>query len=645
MKFFITLCLIIIFKINYFICQIIINTNNTNNINYENNSIQNAVYIIKIRNETENLEFDEYNSPIFLNDEEKPLKLKFLITKDISKNTNNNYYYIQESKLKYKIGLTNMDKIKAIFSKTNRDSDLWNIIPKINSDNNLIYYVQNKKNKRFWEYNSKGINKLILSETTNVNNLTINNEFIFIKLYRKSEKINTQLLNNEPIDVLIKYIDLSDPNLIREGIPQIQKDFDNKELKYSIRSILKNIPWIRKIFILMPNEKVSFLKSPEEIKEKIIYVKDKDLLGFDSASSPSFQFNLHKMKKFGISENFILMDDDCFIGKPLNKTDFFYEENGKVYPCLITSDYYEMDRFDLEEKLDFFLSELDNNSSSHSPEAFNIQHSRSLLLMYDIFGDDNIRHGKKLIEPAYTHNAIPVKLSDIEEIHDFIIKYYPFANDTLSALFRSINSLQMQTTYMAYVKNQYDRKVSIISSTFYDLTHLRIIPYNKKKLFVINTGTNYYRHYLYTYERKNLNKFFPNKTKYELNNDTDDIELNDLLHTEYYIYHTVYSYIEYYINKKIKKIDRKIKESFMNINNKIYNAKNLIRKEEKKNIEKAFESILSEEINYLKNENKNIERIKYYLICFIIFIGILKLYLIFLKKKNIEKIDKIDIVL
>ena len=111
----------------------------------------------------------------------------------------------------------------------------------------------------------------------------------------------------------------------------------------------------------MPNEKVSYFKSPEEIREKIIYVKDKDLLGFDSASSPSFQFNLHKMKKFGISENFILMDDDCFIGKTLKKSDFFYEENGKVYPCLITSDYYEMDRMALEEKLKYFLSELDGN--------------------------------------------------------------------------------------------------------------------------------------------------------------------------------------------------------------------------------------------------------------------------------------------
>ena len=34
----------------------------------------------------------------------------------------------------------------------------------------------------------------------------------------------------------------------------------------------------------MPNEKVKFFKPYDEIKEKIVYVKDKDLVGFDSAS-------------------------------------------------------------------------------------------------------------------------------------------------------------------------------------------------------------------------------------------------------------------------------------------------------------------------------------------------------------------------
>ena len=50
------------------------------------------------------------------------------------------------------------------------------------------------------------------------------------------------------------------------------------------------------------------------------------------------------MKKFGLSENFILMDDDYFFGKPICKYEMFYEENGQIYPSIITSDYYEIDK-------------------------------------------------------------------------------------------------------------------------------------------------------------------------------------------------------------------------------------------------------------------------------------------------------------
>ena len=59
-------------------------------------------------------------------------------------------------------------------------------------------------------------------------------KFSLIKVY---ESINhseddLKLIQKEPIDVLIKYIDLSDPTLVREGIPQIKKAQDNEELKY-----------------------------------------------------------------------------------------------------------------------------------------------------------------------------------------------------------------------------------------------------------------------------------------------------------------------------------------------------------------------------------------------------------------------------
>ncbi len=95
-------------------------------------------------------------------------------------------------------------------------------------------------------------------------------EFLFIELFQEVDQTNSSLLEKEPIDVLIKYIDLNDKSLNRSGINQIKKDFDNYELKYSIRSILQNIPWIRKIFILMPNEKVRYFRSKEEINDKIV---------------------------------------------------------------------------------------------------------------------------------------------------------------------------------------------------------------------------------------------------------------------------------------------------------------------------------------------------------------------------------------
>ena len=128
---------------------------------------------------------------------------------------------------------------------------------------------------------------------------------------------------------------MRDPNLKRNGIFQKEKDYDNEELRYSVRSILKNLPWIRKIFILMPNEKVRYFKDYTFIKDKIIYVKDIDLLGHDSSNCNAFLFRYWKMKKFGISENIIIMDDDYFIGKKMEKSDFFYVKDGELFQILL----------------------------------------------------------------------------------------------------------------------------------------------------------------------------------------------------------------------------------------------------------------------------------------------------------------------
>ena len=512
--------IIYLYILSFFAIYIYCFENDTNiYINSEDNSIYNGIYIIRNEEGTVNLDSDL----IFRNDPKKNLKKNFAMEKYKNENSNvtDDYFYIKYcSKCSEVLCASSYGNNKITKSSfCNNDKGLWKIIPKIKENNKLIYYVQNKDNSKFWEFEN---NSIKFSETTELLDLNTTNEFLFIELYKEVEKKESELLENEPIDVLIKYIDLSDKSLNRTGIHQIVKDEDHQELRYCVRSILKNIPWIRKIFILMPNERVRYFKEPEEIKEKIVYIKDKDLLGFDSASIYTFHFNLYKMKNFGISENFILMDDDYFIGGEVNKSDFFYEENGTIFPALITNDYYEIDKNVLLKRMKTYLQKK-NSNNPHSDIGFYIHQTNSLLALFDIFGDDDIRNGTKMVEPSFTHNAIPVKLSDFKEIHDDVESHYKYAKELLFGLERQKTDLQFHTFYMAYTKNKYDRKVSMISSSFYDLTQSRIVPNNKKKLFVINTGSRNYRPFYFQKEQETLKSLFPEKTIYELENDSINI--------------------------------------------------------------------------------------------------------------------------
>ena len=507
--------------------------------------LENAIYLIRNKEGSRNLDI-EINNLYFINNPKKSLKKHFRIIV-VDKNTrmqtytiNSDNLYCIEDKDFHKRLIVNSDNGKIELIEKPKDSDkevfkddklLWIITHKIITEKNngieynrIYYYLKNFGTGKYLKYYHKDNKGYFACNTNSISELNNDNYFKLIKMYReKLPNESLEIINKEPVDVLIKYIDLSDPNLKREGIKQITKDQDNQELKYVVRSILKNIPWIRKIFILMPNERVRYFKSPEKIKDKIVYVKDKDLIGFDSASSPVFQFNLWRMKDFGMSENFILMDDDYFIGKPLNKSNFFYEENGKVYPAIVTRDYYELSKSDLQSQIDAIYKK-SKIVDSHTPNGFNIMQKDSLLFLYDILGDDNTRYGQPLIEASFTHNAIPMKQSDIKEIYNYILKLYKYKDETLKAKQRETKSLQPQTLFTSYQRNMYDRRTKMVTSVFYDLTQFKGVI--KDDLFVINVSTRKYGDNYFKNEIRYLEKLFPNKTPYELdgNNDNDDIK-------------------------------------------------------------------------------------------------------------------------
>ena len=87
---------------------------------------------------------------------------------------------------------------------------------------------------------------------------------------------------------------------------------NNNELKYSIKSVLKYLPWVNHIYILMnpPKRKPSWI---DESLDKYITVVDQTETfpeGYDlpNKNSNAIETTLHNIK--GLSEHFIYFNDD-----------------------------------------------------------------------------------------------------------------------------------------------------------------------------------------------------------------------------------------------------------------------------------------------------------------------------------------------
>jgi len=111
----------------------------------------------------------------------------------------------------------------------------------------------------------------------------------------------------------------------------INRYSDNGEIKFSIRSIYMNIPWVRKIFIIVADGQRPPFLSNATVKIPIQIVTHSELYGEEFAShlptfnSQSIETHLHRIPD--LSEHFIYFNDDMFIGRPLSPQHFFTEHS------------------------------------------------------------------------------------------------------------------------------------------------------------------------------------------------------------------------------------------------------------------------------------------------------------------------------
>ena len=148
---------------------------------------------------------------------------------------------------------------------------------------------------------------------------------MFFSFYRL---MNTDFIHN--ISIVYTWVDGSDKeyrnlrdsysyNDVKKGLSS--RDRNNNELKYSLRSIKKYMPWHKgKIFIVTPGMIPNWLSN----SSNIILINQNDIIPqnlIPTFNTNVIEFFLHKIP--GLTEYFIHMNDDFFFCKSINPDDFF----------------------------------------------------------------------------------------------------------------------------------------------------------------------------------------------------------------------------------------------------------------------------------------------------------------------------------
>lgn len=143
--------------------------------------------------------------------------------------------------------------------------------------------------------------------------------------------------NIEAVDLVYLWVDDKDENWIKKRDsflnPELKSEAvaccrfrDNDELKMSLRSVEKHLPWINKIFVVTDGQIPRWLDT-ENPKIEVVFheqfIPQEYLPTFNSNVIEAF---LHKIP--GLSEYFLYANDDVFLNENL-APDFFFNKKGQ----------------------------------------------------------------------------------------------------------------------------------------------------------------------------------------------------------------------------------------------------------------------------------------------------------------------------
>lgn len=149
------------------------------------------------------------------------------------------------------------------------------------------------------------------------------------------------MMDVSPIDAVFLWCDGNDPTFVKSkqallaklGLPWNESNMgeirftDNDELKYSLRSVYQYLPWINHVYIVTNKQRPVWFKE----NDWVTIVDHEEIIPHEflpTFNSVTIETYLSKIP--GLSEKFLLFNDDIFINAPLTPSFFFEGECPRV---------------------------------------------------------------------------------------------------------------------------------------------------------------------------------------------------------------------------------------------------------------------------------------------------------------------------
>ncbi len=313
-----------------------------------------------------------------------------------------------------------------------------------------------------------------------------------------------------PVDLVYLWCDGSDPNFQERrnaALERANKKQDRQaiaegrvvqidELKYSLRSVEKYMPWIRHVFIVTDRQVPAWLNTENP---KVTVVDQSEIL--PSSALPSFNSNAIETALYKIpnlAEHFLYANDDMFVNRKIEPS-FFFTASGKIIIRAKHRPFHPNSLYDrqLEQAQEKILI------SFHKHYRFDPHHNIDPYLKSDFQACAEYFHEE--FETTVHHT-----FRQQDSIQRLIVHLFSLVKK--HAIIRKANASRIQRTFRSLHRPKIS-SVYIPNNRLFIALQRRLFRY-KPALFCINDGENG------TFEdrictKKFLESYFPEKSSFE----------------------------------------------------------------------------------------------------------------------------------